>query len=179
MWNPERGEAGIPSKTSALAILDELLGDGTQLVHPDTQALTDTAEAVELRLEAIVRRRLERQREPRLFHPIDPRVETEFPAAARAAELSQADVESRSTHRRDFHRELRKRIAERGEQEPLPPNTGRPALPPGMKTNSGVNHPGDFPGHPVDPPAAEPMNPVKLGDSLAARARRLKKQREE
>jgi len=154
VWNPERGEAGIPSKASALAILDGLLGDGTQLAQPDTQALTATPLAAELRLETAVRRRLERMREPKVFHPIEPKVETAYPDGEREAELPTADVARRGEQRRDFHRELRKRIAERVETAQLPAKEN--ARPPGMKPNTGINLPGAFPGRPMDsPPVVE------------------------
>ncbi|OPZ84519.1 MAG: ski2-like helicase [bacterium ADurb.Bin429] len=167
VWNPERGEAAIPNKAAAIMILEGLLGDGSNLEAADTMALTDSTEAERLRLDADLRRRLERMREPQVVHPIQPRVETAPAQVEQTETLPEPDVARRGDRRRDFGRELRKRIVQRLEAEPLPPNLP----PPGMKTGAGVLPPTAFPGKPV--------SPVELGDSLAARARRLKKERGE
>ncbi len=160
VWNPERGEGAIPSKEAALMILDGLLGDGTSLEHADTCALTDTDDADALRLEQAVRRRLERMREPRVDHPIEPRVETKYPAPERAEELPTPDVERRLDRRRDFNRELRKRMIEHGNTSFTTPP--KPIQPPAPTPTLEPEHPA-------------PEKHIALGDSLAARARRLKK----
>jgi hypothetical protein len=167
VWNPERGEAAIPNKAAAIMILEGLLGDGINLEVADTLALTDSTEAERLRMDADLRRRLERMREPQVVHPIQPRVEAAPARVERTETLPEPDVARRGDRRRDSSRDLRKRIAQRLEAEPLPPNPP----PPGMKTGTGALPPTAFPGKPVEP--------VELGDSLAARARKLKKGREE
>jgi len=202
-WNVERYEANIPSKAPALMILEGYLGDGSNLTCPDVQALSDDPEAQALRLEQALRRRLERMREPELFHPIKPKVETEYPEIEKAEELDTPDVSERVERRRDFHKDLRKRLAKRLGLEGLPPDAAKAPAPPGMKTRRGNLTPRDFPGRPVETPGpdaaigpvhktlADPRSvppetggtgqtgPVQLGDSLAARARKLKKQRRE
>ncbi len=148
VWNPERGEAAIPSKAAALLILDGLLaGD---LDCPDLATGTDSAAANELRLEQALRRRLEREREPQLPHPIAPRVETRYPDPEPAAELPKPDVTRRLEHRRDFGKALRAKLA----GQPAPTEPEAPAVPPA----------------PPVLPAPRPM-----GDDLAARARRMKR----
>ena len=103
VWNVERGEAAIPSKGAALQILHGLLGDGDNLDNADTMSLTGSAAGEQTRLEIELRRRLERMREPRLFHPIEPIVKTEVPAPEPPAELPKADVERRLERRDDFN----------------------------------------------------------------------------
>jgi DEAD/DEAH box helicase domain-containing protein len=164
VWNPERGEAAIPSKPAAIMILEGLLGDGTGLLEADTLAMTDGGEAVRLRLEADLRRRLETQREPEVVHPIAPQVPTAHPEIEKVDTLPQPDVARRGDQRRDFHRELRKRIAQRLEADPPPSNPVPKAMAPG----TGALTPQSF-----------PVPPVKMGDSLAAKARKLKKERGE
>ncbi len=169
VWNPERGEAAIPNKAAAIMILQGLLADGANLEMADTLSLTDSADAERLRLDADLRRRLERMREPQLIHPIEPHIETAPGPVEKTETLPAADVARRDGSRRDFNRALRKRIAQRLQPDPLPPNPP----PPGMKTGAGALPPTAFPGKPADPP-----KPVPLGDSLAARARKMKKKRE-
>ncbi|MHB9133776.1 MAG: DEAD/DEAH box helicase [Armatimonadota bacterium] len=174
VWNPERGEGSIPSKASALMVLEGLLGDGANLQAPEIQALTDTDTADQIRLEQALRRRLEVMREPQIPHPIEPKVETRYPEVEKTEALPRADVEQRIDRRRNFHRELRKRIAEHIETDQLPPN----APPPGMKTRHGVNPPTAFSNEQTLGEKPEIVQPREMGDSLAARARRLKKQKE-
>jgi len=182
-WNVERGEASIPSKRSALMILEGLLGDGRSLQAPEGSALSDDRAAAELRLERALKRRLEAMREPKVFHPIRPVVETGYPAVAPAAELAVPDVARRADRARAFEKGLRKRLAKKIAEEGLSPHQGRPAPPPGMKTPSSNLPPGAFPGRPVAPPkpveGASPAGtakpdtaPRRGGDALAARARR-------
>jgi DEAD/DEAH box helicase domain-containing protein len=188
VWNVERGEGSIPSKAAAIMILKGLLGDGTNLDNPDSSALTDSEASDEVRLEMALRRRLERMRQPQVFHPIEPRVETRYPDAERPEALSSADVAERSARRREFDRELRKRIAKQVPTDQLSPHAGHPGPPPGMKTQAGNKPPTHFPGRPAvreekvqqeratDRHSEEPIRP---GDSLAAKARRIKKGRHE
>ncbi len=81
VWNVERGEGVIPSKAAALMILELMMGDASALHAPDAGTLTEEPEAVRTRVEQALRRRLERMREPMLFHPIDPQPETKYPEA--------------------------------------------------------------------------------------------------
>ena len=199
-WNVERGEASIPSKAAALMILEGVLGDGTHLRNPDSDALTDADPSVpsqaqdsrtggdrNLRLERALRRRLERMREPQMFHPITPKpgVKTEYPATEKTEELAKPDVAKRSERRQSFERDLHKRIAKQIETGDLSPDAGSPGPPKGMKTRRSNLRPTDFPGRP-EPGEELPkeketsQTPVALGDALAARARKLhKKKRKE
>ncbi len=112
-WNVERGEASIPSKAATLMILQGLLGDGTQLTATEV-AMPGTA-ADRLRLEQALRRRLERSREPTVFHPITPTpaVRTAYPAAEPGAQLGKPDVTRRLERRLGVDRDLHRRIAAR------------------------------------------------------------------
>ena len=156
-WNVERGEASIPSKPATLRILEGLIGDGTRLECPDERALSDEEAAKALRLEQALRRRLERMREPEVFHPIEPHVPTGYPAAEDARALDTPDVTRRIERRRDFERDLRRRLAQRVnniDKESKPPPREAPAPEPAAA-----------------PPPAKPP-PIRLGDSIPARARR-------
>jgi hypothetical protein len=188
-WNVERGEASIPSKASARMILKGLLGDGSNLENPDSASLADTEADAALRAERALRRRLERMREPQVFHPIEPRIETGYPEPERAEELERADSGERRARRRSFHRELRKRIAKSVPTDKLKPHAGIRRPPPGMKSRGSNAPPTRFPGRPekgreeaeeiVADEKADAAAPIRLGDSLAARARKLRKRRED
>jgi len=195
-WNVERGEGSIPSKAAALMILEALLRDRANLCGTDLPSATSGAD--ELNVERALRRRLERAREPQVFHPIEPRVPLGYPDREPDAELVDADVARRARRRRDFHRDLRKRIAKHIETDQLSPHAGKRSPPPGMRTRASNLPPTAFPGRPVSPvrraervpPKGEPGRaarkedvrnspPIKQGDPLAARARRLKKRRQD
>jgi len=197
-WNVERGEASIPSKAASLMILEGLLGESeteflpeTQfLVDPDTELFEKTRCLSDLRIEKALQRRLERMREPQVFHPItpEPEIKTEYPAIEQKEELKKPDVTRRTERRRGFDKELRNLIAKRIESNELAPNAGRPAPPKEMKTRGGVVRPVDFPGRPetneptsideYSPEKSEtPETPVVLGDTLAARARKMYKKK--
>ncbi len=186
-WNVERGEASIPSKRAALMILEGLLGDGANLHNPDSHSLTESDAGAEQRLEQALRRRLERAREPQVFHPIEPHVETRYPDAEAPERLASADPAERAERKREFHRELRRRLAKSMPTGGLPPHAPAKGPPPGMKTRSGDRRPTHFPGRPpvrkervvqegADSTSADQA--VRGGDSLAARARRLRKKQE-
>ncbi|MCC6729976.1 MAG: DEAD/DEAH box helicase [Chthonomonadales bacterium] len=167
VFNPERGEASIPSKAAARMILEGLLGDGAGLQAPDDDALTDTDEAAAIRLERALRRRLERGREPQLPHVIAHHLPVRYPDPEDPSTLAQPDAARRSERRRDFHRALSRRIAERAADlpasEPVPPGpNGAPQPPP--------------PAAQPQPPSLEP-GPRSPGDSQAARARRRLRER--
>ena len=184
-WDVQRGEASIPSKAAARMILEGTLGDGRRLACPDTASLTDDEQAGALKLARALRRRLERMREPEVFHPIEPHVETKYPDAEDAAKLEMPDVDRRGERRRDFHKDLRKRLAKKLGLGGLSPHAAAQRPPKGMK-RGGVVKPTSFPGRPEgqSPPGegdAEggPKGTLRLGSSLAARAKRLKKKRNE
>lgn len=190
-WNVERHEGSVPSKRAALMILEGLLGDGGNLDNPDSVSLTDTEEADRVRLERALQRRLERAREPQLFHPIEPQplVETKYPEPEPEAELDATDAGIRHERRNDFSRRLRKKLAKNEPEERLSPHAARHRPPEGM---SGLHAkpPTWYRGRPDDahaegePEATDarhlgpPREPIQQGDSLAAKARRLKKKRE-
>ncbi len=190
-WNVERHEGSVPSKAAALMILEGLLGDGTNLDNPDTISLTDTEEAARVRLERALQRRLERGREPTVFHPIEPEplVRTEYPDPEPESELDAPDAAKRHERGNDFARRLRKKLAKSEPEERLSPYAARHRPPEGM---SGLHAkpPGWYRGRPDEAQAEgepegmqphepeAPREPIRAGDALAAKARRLKKQRE-
>jgi len=179
-WNVERGEASIPSKQAALMILEEMLGDGAALDLPDTHSISDSRQAEVLHLRQALRRRLERMREPEVFHPIDPDVKTRYPDAEDAKALDAPDVSRRVERRQDFQLDLRRRLAKKLGLGGLSPTAGRGAPPPGMSTRRGNLTPKAFPARPAPktpPPAPGVDEPIALGDSLAAKARRIKRKR--
>jgi len=207
-WNVERGEASIPSKASARMILEGLLGDSRDLDTQDTQAATDSDAAGEIRLQQALRRRLERMREPQLFHPIKPKIATGYPQIEKPDELDQADVARRRERRDAFRRDLRKRLAKKIRTGDLSPHAGGAAVPEGMKRRGANLPPTYFPGKPevteeiaaeeagagatpreevaenqsIRPPeereSKPPAGTVRLGNSVASRARKIKRKRE-
>jgi hypothetical protein len=189
-WNVERGEASIPSKRASIMIIEGLLGDGTNLENEDIDSMTNSDFDKELRLKRALQRRLERMREPQVFHPIKPEAEikTEYPAIEKKGELRKPDVAKRAERRWGFDKKLRDLIAKRLESNELSPDTVRPRPAKGMKTRGGVVRPVDFPGRPekietanIDEPKSEEKEtsetPVVLGDALAARARKMYKKK--
>ena len=154
-------------------ILEGLLANGENLKNPDAHSLSDSNADSDLRLEMALRRRLERMREPsKIFHPIEPRIETRYPDAERKEALAVPDVAKRVERKREFFKELRKRIAKKTSTHHLPPNTGKVPPPAGMKTKASNKPPTAFPGRPSED---QPDEPRQLGDTLASRARRIKK----
>ena len=173
-WDVQRGEASIPKKAPAIMILEGLLSDRTNLVQEDQHTLTGTEPASNLRLEQALRRRLERMREPEVFHPIDPlpQVRTGYPDAEEEQDLAKPDVAKRQERRRDFDRNLQRRIAKRIAIDKLPaPGAGDSSLeiakpgertvpPPGSGGRRGaVVRPTDFGTRP-GPPGAADKEPV-------------------
>ena len=180
-------------------ILDALLCDTSTLNQPDDLTLSETDEASEVRLIHSLKRRLERMREPQVFHRITPRpeVKVEFPDPEPAGELTTSDVEKRAQRHRNFDRDLHRRIAKRMRPDGLSPHAPSAPLPPGTHKSHANLRPTDFPGAPdlpTSPPTGEepihtrtptqstpapfapPATPV--GDPLAARARnRLKRKK--
>ena len=196
IWNVERGEGAVPSKESARRILEGLLADSGQLDCPDTHSVTDLEAADQQRLRQALRRRLETQREPEVFHRIEPEVETEYPEPVQESELEEPDVAARRRSRRSFHKKLDRRLARNIPDERLSPTKGKPGPPDKMKRGKGNNAPDAYPGKPknwavreapeapqrstspeMDAPQENSVEPIGQGDSLAARARRLEKKR--
>lgn len=194
-WNIERGEASIPSKAAALAILDGVLEDESRLEADEPQSLSVDTVADRLRLEQALRRRLERMREPQVFHPIRPRpqVETRYPHIEAQSELGKADVSRRRQKRRTFDRDLHKRIAKKIGLDGLHPYKGAPPPPAGMAPGRENLRPTAFPGRPtMDRPPTEsvrnePETPtvakeqqlptkgiIRMGDAIAAKALKMK-----
>jgi ATP-dependent helicase YprA (DUF1998 family) len=180
-WNVELSEGSVPSKGSAVMILEGLLGDGSNLDNPDTHSLTDTEASDELRLERALRRRLERMREPQVLHPIEPNVPTGYPEGEKTESLDHPDVARRSERRSAFNRQLRKRLAKKIETDEISPQAPLPKVPRGMK-GTGNKPPTAFPGEPAvreeqtdEEIPKRPEAPIELGDSIAARARKRKK----
>jgi len=183
-WNVERGEASIPSKKAATRILEGLLGGGSSLDCPDHEAFSDEEAGVVVRLERSLRRRLERLREPKVFHPIEPNIETQYPEPESEEALDEADVARRSSRRRDFQKDLHKRIAEEIRDDGLDPLSKKKGPPKGTWRPGGRRKPTDFQGKPEKsreevpdstPPKDKKM--IQLGDSLASRARRRRKKK--
>jgi hypothetical protein len=190
-WNVERDEASIPNKQAAIMILEGLLGDGTNLQNSDSVSLVDNDADILLRLENNIRRRLERMREPQVYHSIEPVVETRYPDIEKQSNLPVADVEMRIDRRISFNKELMKRIAKKisdGKLDPL--NSPMPCVP--GKHNGPANvSPRHFCGKPLNQPEVcvkpdvpakqesplSPELPIPLGDSLASKARKLAKKR--
>ncbi len=196
-WNVERGEGAVPSKEASRRILKGLLAEGDKLNCPDEEAVADTANGDRNRLRKALRRRLERQREPKVFHPIDPDIETEYPEPVAEDELDEPDVSARRSKRRDFHKELDRRLAQDIPDHRLSPTKGKPGAPDRMKRGRGDKSPDAYPGQPAhhriqnapeapmqeksgkDDEAEQDTDPsdniVSMGDSLAARARQKRK----
>jgi len=172
-WNVERGEGAVPAKASTLMILEGMIGGAGDWPHPAAQAVPESEMDSGVRLERMLRRRLERMREPRLFHPITPlpEVKTEYPGIDKAEELGTPDAARRRERRMSFERELHQRLAKNSGPVDVPPRSQRSIAPRGMRAGTGAVRPVDFPGRPAGGAS------IAAGDSLAARARRLRRQR--
>ena len=126
----------------------------------------------EARLEQALRRRLERMREPKVFHPIrpEPEIETAYPERESTEDLETSDVERRSERKRSLDRDLHKRIDKRMRGKDVGPTGG-----------TGQNQDGDAFSRTEDAEAELPekedrsspeSSPPESGDSIAARARK-------
>jgi len=197
VWNVERGEANIPSKHAAMAILAGYLGDRSNLTAPDALALSDDAAAEALRLEQTLRRRLERGREPDLFHAIGPNIRIGYPEIEKPDQLDTPDVATRAERRTAHDKDLRKRLAKKiglagldplkaQDQQPTPRGMAGPSgnltphhflrkpkaarsSPPGRQTPADVADDTDRKQHDI----------IALGDSLASRAMKLRRKRKD
>jgi DEAD/DEAH box helicase domain-containing protein len=178
-WNVERGEASIPSKTAALAVLDGLLSG--PLETPEARSITEGHEALRLRLTQSMSRRLARNREPEQVlwsgKPVEPTPPRGYPAREAEATLRVPDAEVRRSRQKELARRLRKREQELQER----PSVTRPDI----ARNQAVPTDAPLPGTPEatritpgpGPGPAPPRAPVPDLAELAARARRLKRSR--
>jgi DEAD/DEAH box helicase domain-containing protein len=117
-WNVERGEGSVPDKRASMAILKGLLADHVATPEIDNERMTENAEAVRLSLERELKRRLERQREPKLPHAIEFGDRLERPEPPSPAALTSPDASTRSRTRAGFDRELVRRLRRSGAAEP-------------------------------------------------------------
>jgi len=158
-------------------ILRELLAEPEALQQPEARVLAESTEQDRERLRQALRRRLERMGEPERFHAITPPTEirTEYPDIEPEAENAEADVAKRVRRRRDLDRDLHKRLAKKLGHDGLKPSQGKTGAPRGMKTKKSNLKPTDFPGKPTTGTPSD--TPITLGDPLAARARRRKRQK--
>jgi ATP-dependent helicase YprA (DUF1998 family) len=163
-WNVERGEASIPSKQAAIAILRGLMEAGSPLAATERRGLTDSAEALRVRLEQSMARRLERNREPEVRHPIQAVPASGYPEREGEESLGKTDAERRRDRQRELGRKLRRRESEARARPVLPPADA----PPGV----------DGAPPPASPqPAPQPAQKAPNLTEIAARARRLKRGR--
>jgi len=188
-WYVDRHEAWIPSKASSIMILEGLLDDRSNLDNPDVGSLSDNDESRTLGLRQGLQRRLENMRQPQLFHPIDPKAPEGYPQPAGSDELETPDTTARRTTQKAFGRQFRKRLAKKmrttqlDAMEPKAPHMKDKVTGPSMPPTA-------FSGKPTKPqetvtdaqqqdahrqPQPKPVDHIKLGDSLAARARKLGK----
>jgi len=188
-WYVDRHEAWIPSKASSVMILEGLLGDGANLDAPDVGSLTSDDAPRRLRLKRDLQRRLERMRDPQVFHPIDPEAPAGYPVPEDDGELETSDPAVRRTRKKDRQKELRRRLAKKirtaqlDAMEPkgphMKPKKTGPSKPPTYfpgrpaEATQNVTDDEQYQAHTQDQPG--PVGHIKLGDSLAARARKLGK----
>ena len=121
-------------------------------------------------------------REPTVFHPLEPmaQMQTGYPQIEALGALSEPDVVQRVERRGSFDRDLRKRLA----KKLAPPEPGGTKPPPDTPIGRGGLPPTAFPGRPVvereaEPAPDAPEHTIVHGDSLASRARRMKRKPDE
>ena len=117
-------------------------------------------------MERGIRRRLERMGEPEVFHPIEPSPEVGFPEAEKEAATSNSDVARRAI-------KLMK-LKKAGAEEDLRHELAKPQPAPEAKALRKLVRKGDT-GAAPEPEQRSEVAEIKLGDSVAAQARRLKK----
>lgn len=190
-WNIERGEANIPSKRAALRILRDIIGDAKSIQVQDEQASVENDDDQKrLLIERGIRRRLERLGDPEVFHPIDPKPEVGFPDVEKPAVGTDADIARRAFKRLRIEKLKEPQGAEAVEisrpardfdaktDPELAHETTRPGTRAGSKALRSLMRKEPAPIANPDSVTAEPVTPpdaIKLGDSIAAKARRLKK----
>jgi DEAD/DEAH box helicase domain-containing protein len=108
-WNPERGEGSIPSKSTAIAILQGILAGGKLNEH-ESETITTTTESEEIRMERMLRRRQEWMRTPQDDHQIEQNIETKYPESEKQETLTTPDQQIRGSRRA---KSLRVRLAEK------------------------------------------------------------------
>lgn len=197
-WNIERGEANIPSKRAALRILRDIIGDGSAMIAQDKATCLDNDRERKLLIERGIRRRLERLTDPEVFHPIDPRPEVGFPGIETPAIGRDADIARRALKRLRIEK-LGRSVCD---SDPPTPEISRPARDFDASADPELRHetePARLPpakalrnlmrSAPADTGHADSRNarqapagddahvaqPIELGDSIAAKARRLRK----
>ena len=185
-WNVERGEGSIPSKAAAQMILEGLLGDGTDLDGADERSLTDAS--YEQRLEIALRRRLERMREPQVFHPVTPAGEIEHPEAEDESALPETDVSRRVERRMKFDAETRRSLLRRlmgnapaADAPPIPSQDAkkrRDSLPPPRKPEWKVVHQNDS-GMDTKPAKQRPQPGMMDLREMAAHVRKMKRRKQQ
>ncbi len=192
-WYVDRHEAWVPSKASTLMILEGLIGDASNLGCADIGSVSESPAAAELRLQQALRRRLERMREPKVFHPIEPIAPQGYRASEQPEDLKTPDVTTRRQRRGQFDKSMRKRLAQKLESRQLDALTSKSSKMKDYKHGK-QKPPTHFSGMPqtqdesvsadqqqnahtpkTPDSSADSQTPRKLGDSLAARAMKRKK----
>ncbi len=157
-WNPERGEGSIPSKSTAVAILQGMLADG-KLNEQESETLTITDEAEDIRMERMLRRRQEWMRTPQADHQIEHNIQTKYPTMEKPETLTTPDQQTRGARRA---KSLRVRLNEKIEEKKSLENIKKPEDNPVIKD--------------VDNAQEITKTTIKLGDSIASRVRKMKNQ---
>ena len=93
-----------------------------QVQPPPITLQSDVAQkALPLNVERAIRRRLERQREAKVLHRVEPRTEAGYPVPEKAATLPAADVARRARHKTEAGRKKRRDDAkEKKTEKPTP-----------------------------------------------------------
>jgi len=115
--NVELGEGSIPSKRAARMILELLLADESRLHLPDEDSLGQDEAEARLRLERSMRRRLERQRYPKVLHDIAPVPPEGFPAPEPPETLNDTDMAHRAMLRKRFAKERTEQARQGAQRE--------------------------------------------------------------
>jgi len=151
-WNIERGEGSIPSRRATLSLLEGLLGkraieisaaDVQRQPPPVTLQSDVTQKALPINVERAIRRRLERMREAKVPHRIEPKPVVGYPAPEKPATISAADVARRARHQIETGRKRRKETAkEKKLKKPQPelPEKVDAAQPPEPLPEVGPRH---------------------------------------
>lgn len=160
-WNVERGEGSVPDKRASLAILKGLLADHVAAPQIDTERMTENRESVRLSLERELKRRLERQREPKLPHAVEFGDQLERPEPPSPGALTSPDASARARTRAGFDRELVRRLRRSGAAEPHAELPGTRLETPTERVETPPQTP--------DPTPARPA--LIAGDGLASLAR--------
>ena len=186
-WNTERGEANIPSKRAALRLLKDIIGDGTNLRAHDSESLGQREEEKRLMIERGIRRRLERLGDPEVFHPIAPKPQVGFPKIEKSAITTDADIARRAFKRIRLAKQSIGPVSAAGQTDDDLSRVAKdynassdpemahevhtqPAQPRSKALRDMMRQKPEVQSHPQ-----ASQQEIKLGDSIAARARKLKK----